>query len=389
MSTATLQQQRVQEFAYKAARFLALPYFTWRFNTTADPEPDLPAPYVVVANHVTELDFFFLGKIFKTPMGFVVGHGLLQNKLLGKLLVDYFGCIGKQKGVTDMKMTMTMLRRLQQGRNLAIFVEGNTTFDGRTGPFPPATGGLLKAMNAGLVTVRIEGGYFALPRWGRGIRKGRTRCKVINTFTKDRLAQMSGEEINGILQQDLYEDAYARQEKEQVAYRGKNPAKGIEHTLYLCPQCESLNTIKGQGRQVVCASCQAKAEYTDKGYLEGDFTHRSILDWTVWQAGQIRQGLRGNGGLSRLHDEEHTLLQQMDEGEPKEVARGLMEMDSHRLSVGEVSVPIDAITGFETFRKNILQLSLKDGRHLQTAPKEGFNALKYRDLYQLIREERM
>lgn len=388
LNTASNRQQRIQEFAYKAARFVALPYFKWRFNNVADEQPSLPSPYVVVANHVTELDFFFMGHVFKTPMGFIVGHGLLQNSILAFLLEKVFGCIGKQKGVTDLKMTMMMLRRLREGRNLGLFVEGNTTFDGRTGLFPPATGGLLKAMGAGLVTVRIEGAYFALPRWGWGIRRGRTRSRVVNTFTKEQLAKISNEEINQILTRDLFEDAYARQQVDQVAYQGKIPTEGIEHALYLCPTCEQFNTIKGKGNKVRCLHCESKALFTPTGYLEGDFVHKTILDWTNWQRETLRQAFRGGGTGALLRDEEHVLMQQMDEGEPKEVARGVMTMDRQALTIGDLSLPLSSLTGFEIFRKNILQFSLNDGRYLYTAKKEGFNALKYRDLYQLIQEER-
>jgi len=53
------QHRGLQEFAYRAARLLAGPYFTWRFQAEWGKQPDISPPYVVVANHVTELDFYF------------------------------------------------------------------------------------------------------------------------------------------------------------------------------------------------------------------------------------------------------------------------------------------------------------------------------------------
>lgn len=379
--------RRLQEFAYRAARLIASPYFTWRFAATIDRMPALPPPYVVVANHVTELDFYFTGKMFSTPLGFVVGQGLLQNRFMELLLVKGFGCISKQKGTTDVRNTMQMLRRLRSGRNICLFVEGNTTFDGRTGPFPPATGGLLKAMGAGLITCRIEGAYFALPRWGCGLRRGRTAIRLVNAYPKETLAQMDAQEINHLLTRDLAEDAYLRQLAQPVAYRGRQTAQGLEHALYLCPLCESQNSLLGQGDTVLCTACHQSAVYTPYGMLAGDFPHTTIRDWCDWQKERLAVLARQQPQADLVHDPQQTLFLQDEAGRLSPLAEGRMRMSRQTLAVGEYTLPIADLTGFEIYRKNILQLSTRDGRHLQTGQQMGFNALKYRDLYDIIRKK--
>lgn len=379
--------ERLQGFAYRAGRILIVPFFTRRFNALVDEQPALSPPYVVAANHVTELDFFFLGKLFKTPMGFVVGQGLLQNRLLAFLIMKVFGCIAKQKGTADARTTMGMLRRLKAGRNVCLFVEGNTTFDGKTGPIPSATGSLLRAVSAGLVTCRIEGGYFAMPRWGKGIRRGRTACRVISTYTNETLSRMSKEQINQLLAQDLYEDAYARQENAPVPYIGKKTAEGIEHALYLCPLCLTQGSIAGTGNQVACKACGKTSEYTPYGILEGDFPLSTILDWTAWQKEKLKKKLLESPCQPILHDDLQTLYQQQADRTLKKFAEGAMRMDGESFMIGQFSMPIEEITGFEIYRKNILQLTLSDGRLFQTGRMHGFNALKYRDLYSIIKEK--
>jgi 1-acyl-sn-glycerol-3-phosphate acyltransferase len=377
----------LQEFAYRAARFLLVPFFIRRFNTVVDKQPALLPPYVVAANHVTELDFFFLGKLFSIPMGFVVGQGLLQNRLLAFLIVKVFGCIGKQKGIADARTTMGILRRLRSGRNVCLFVEGNTTFDGRTGLIPPATGSLLRAVSAGLVTCRIEGGYFAMPRWGKGIRKGRTACKVINIYTKEMLSRMSVLQINQLLAQDLYEDAYARQELVPVPFIGKKKAEGIEHVLYLCPSCSSQASILGTGDQAVCQACGKTACFTTYGKLEGDFVFSTILEWMAWQKEELAKRFQENPAQPILTDDIQVLFQKQNDSTLTKYASGGMLMDGKALQIGQFSTPVAKITGFEIFRKNILQFALEDGRQYQTGRKQGFNALKYRDLYSIIKEK--
>ncbi|NLW20671.1 MAG: 1-acyl-sn-glycerol-3-phosphate acyltransferase [Clostridiales bacterium] len=375
----------LQEFSYRAARLLAGPYFTWRFGAWIDQQPDLAPPYVVVANHVTELDFYFTGMLFRTPMGFVVGRGLLQNPWLNRLLVTGFGCIGKQKGATDAQTTLSMLRRLRQGRNVCLFVEGNTTFDGRTGPFNQASGGVLKAMGAGLVTCRIEGGYFALPRWGRGIRRGRTAIRVVNTYSKEQLAGMTSEALNRQLAQDLFEDAYARQQAAPVAYRGKRKAEGLEHALYQCPVCQGFNSLRGSGDSLECLECGTTALYTEFGMLEGGFPLTSILEWTTWQKEQMAARFRDDPAQTLAQDPGQQLFIQQEDGSLRLLDEGVMRMSGLALTLGSFETPLEKISGLEIYRKNILQFTLRDGRHLQTGSLPGFNALKYRDLYDITK----
>lgn len=381
------KHRKLQDFMYRAARFLALKTFFGRFNISADPEPDLPAPYVVIANHVTDYDFAFIASVFRTPLSFVVGRGLMQNSLVRLILVRGFGCIGKLKGAKDARTTLAMLRRLRAGRNVCLFAEGNTTFSGRTGAFPAATGSLLKSVNAGLVTCRIEGGYFALPRWGKGIRKGRTACRVVRVYRKEELAGMGADEINAALQRDIQEDAYLRQAKEAVRFSGRNKAWGIGHALYLCPGCQSFNTILGEGDEIRCEACGKSARYEETGRINGDFGIETITDWVVWQKGQLEEMISRPGDSTGISDPNQSLCLQDEEGQLESLANGEMRMDRNALSVGGFSIDCERISGFEIYRKNVIQFTADDGRHYQTGGPEGFNALKYRDLYEILREK--
>lgn len=379
--------RRRQEFFYRLARRLLLPYFSRRFNTTADPQPGLPAPYVVVSNHVTELDFFLTGQVFSEPMGFVVGEGLLRNPLLRFILVKGFGCIAKQKGAADARTAMGMLRRLREGRNVCLYAEGNTTFDGRTGEIPPATGALLRAVKAGLVVTRIEGAYFSMPRWGRGIRRGMTRCRVAGVYTAEELAGMTDGEVNSLLARLLSLDAYFEQEREQVPYRGKNPAGGIHHVLYLCPQCLSQGTLAGEGERVRCAECGMETVYTPTGFFEGRKPFPGIRDWADWQRERLRELLAAPGGQLAVEDRGQTLME-MRGGAFVPVAEGTLALAGRALTISGYAFPLETLPGLEIYRKNVLQFSTPDGRRFQTRPNGAFNALKYRDAYRIIREQK-
>ncbi len=377
--------QRFQETLYRILRFLLLPVFTALFQAKVEKGPMTDTPVIVVANHVSDYDFIYPAKVMKAPLSFVVGEGLLRKKWLRKLLVDGLGCIPKQKASKDATTTVAIYRRLKQGRNVCIFVEGNTTFSGVTGPFPEATGKLFGLVDAGLITLRIKGGYFLKPRWGRGLRRGKTACRVVATYSKEQLKAMSASDINGLLAKDLYEDAYDRQEKAPERYKSRFRAEGLEHALYLCPKCHAQNSLLGVQSELVCTSCKAKAEFTETGHIRGDFPYSTVRDWLAWQKEELKRNTASEGSVFLLKDSHQTLFYKTlnDEMEPK--AEGVMQMDSKKLMIGDFFLPIHEIAGLEIYRKNVIQFSTRDGRYFQTDKQKGFNALKYRDLYEILK----
>lgn len=372
----------LQHALYRSLRFLAIPFFTWRFALTSEKQPKGQGPYLVVANHCTELDFIFVSKAFHEPLGYVVGSGLLQNKLLSFVLLRLLGCIPKKKGAVDAGTTLGVVRRLRQGRNVCLFAEGNTCFDGRTDQIAPATGTLVKAARATLVTCRIEGGYFALPRWGRGIRRGKVHLRIMGVYPKEKLEALDAKAVQALMEGDLFEDAYQRQEEEQVVYKGQNLAGGIEHVLYCCPGCQGMNTLRGQSDQVICCHCGPMARYRQDGFFEGNRPFRSVQAWTDWQRGQLMAQAEGKSGQALLWDEGVQLLR--NEDQPRLLAEGRLLMDLQHLQLGEHRFELKALQGFEIYRKNVLQFSTQGGEHFQTSAPKGFNALKYRDLYRFV-----
>ncbi len=386
MPKAVVSGVRRHSVSYRVARVLLTPLFSLLFRFRADRQPCLPSPYLVISNHVTEYDFFLVGRSFSRPMYFVISETLYRNRYLSLFLRVFFSPILKRKGMSDAGAAMALARRLRAGKNVCLFAEGNTTFDGRTGRIPPSTVGLLQASGAGLVTYRIEGGYFSLPRWGYTLRRGRTRGIVVQQYTRDELAAMDPARISAAIEEDLSLDAYAQQAKDPIAYRGRRAAEGLEHALYLCPECSKIGMLRSQGSHLTC-DCGLLVRYTEYGYLEGNSPFRTIADWTRWQKARLReQAQSGNGPV--LCDGEETLYRLEGGHRLSAVATGTMCMDCHALSVGSFRLPLRDIAGMAVFRKNILLFSDTSGNSYELAARRTRNALKYRDLFEILGEKK-
>lgn len=379
---------RRHALAYRVARALVTPYFVRRFNFHTGAEPDIAGPFLLVINHVTELDFMLAGAAFSAPLAFVVGDTLLTAPVVGWLLRVLFGMIPKNKGIADAGTAMGILRRLRGGQNVCLFPEGNTCFDGRTGPFPQGTGSLARAVGVPLVTYRISGAYLALPRWGRGIRTGRTCGQVAGVYPPDKLKAMTPGEINALIARDLSVDAYADQMASPVAYRGKKRAEGLEHALYLCPGCGEIGSLAARDDAVTCSACGLRAVLDEYGAFEGGKPHPHIQAWTDSQRAWLHKRVLAAQGAPVLEDQDQTLYERGEGRQLLPAARGKLVMDAQELAVGEKRFALSELTSLEIYRKSILLLAASDGKRYQLHSKKPFNALKYRDMFNILKAER-
>ncbi len=387
MSTPSGKALRRNARLYSVLRLIIAPFVARRFRFGSDTAPGFPSPYVVISNHVTELDFFFAARTFKRPMTFVVSETLLRNPFVAWLFGDMFGCISKQKGTADVQTAMGMLRWLRQNGNVCLYAEGSTTFDGRTAPIPEATGTLLRTVGAGLITYRMEGAYFAMPRWGRGLRRGKIRGRVVNTYPPEVLKDMSAESINAAIAADLWEDAYARQEQEQMPYLGRRPAENLEYALYYCPRCEQHGTLKTRDDSVFCA-CGMRARYLDTGFFENDFPFRGIDKWMAWQREHLRRAIARADDAPLFTDDNQQLSLRGQGHSLQALTEGRLAISPRSLALGDTFFPLQDITGMEIFRKGILLFSTVQGQHYQISSPYARSALKYRDAWQFVKEGR-
>lgn len=356
---------------YQLLRPLIVVFLFFKFNYRFKKARDLPETYLVLSNHTTDFDFLMVASSFPDQMYFVGSEHIARWKLLYSIVTYCFGLVTRSKGTTASSTVLEMLRLLRGGHNVCLFAEGSRCWDGVTGPILPATGKVLKKARCGLVTYRIEGGYFASPRWSTSTRRGRVCGAPVNIYTADQLAAMTADEINAAINRDLYEDAYARQLEAPAPYKGKGLAEGMENFLFICPQCGKLDTIRTQGDTVSCASCGMTFRYDRYGMLEG-LPFRTVKELADWQKEQVAEAAAAglaytapSATLRRVENHQETLL-----------CQGSVSMDGSALTCGDTVIPMDAITNFDIHGKRGLVFSTADG-YYELKPDAPANALKF------------
>ncbi len=240
-------------------------------------------PFVVIANHQAALDFVNLIGATKRPMSFVISYSFF-NTLPIKGFLRKMGVIPKQQfqsSVTDMKRMKTVIDR---GEALVIYPAGLMCEDGLSTPIPQATYKFLKWLGADVYVARSAGSYFVMPKWGKGLRPGRTEIDIYKLFSREELAQTELNELKRRCDEALLFDAYREQESIQAFYSGGSNIEGLQHVLYKCPHCgQEFSMYVRDKSTIYCWECGYAQRSDSRGFLHlvGDVGEeiRYVSDW--------------------------------------------------------------------------------------------------------------
>lgn len=110
---------------------------------------------IVAANHPTWLDPILLGAYLPRKPYFIAKAEVFRYRVFNPL-IRYLGGFPVHRGMPDIRAIRHSLRLLQEGKVLAIFIEGSRTF--KAGPSPkPGVGMLAVKSGAPIVPVAIQG----------------------------------------------------------------------------------------------------------------------------------------------------------------------------------------------------------------------------------------
>jgi len=251
-------------------------------------------PYLVLLNHQTAFDQFFVGTAFKGAVYYVATEDLLSKGWVSKVINYLVAPIPIKKQTTDMRAVMTCAKVAKEGGTIALAPEGNRTYCGRTLEFKKSVVKLAKLTKLPLAFFKIEGGYGVQPRWSDTIRKGKMRAYVAKVIEYDDYKNLSDDELYDIIKENLWQDESSGAEQ----YHGKRLAERLERALYVCNDC-GLSEFHSKGDIIACKKCGKKIRYaTDKSLVGINcvFPFNSVAEWYDYQKAFIN-GL----DLSKYH----------------------------------------------------------------------------------------
>ncbi len=241
-------------------------------------------PFVVIANHQAALDFVNLIGLTARPMTFVISKSFYSTLPI-KGFLQKMGVIPKQQFQTTVADMKKMKAVVDAGQPLVIYPAGLMCEDGLSTPIPNATYKFLKWLNVDIYVAKTCGTYFAMPKWGKGMRPVKTFIDVYKIFSKEELESIDLSTLQQKTEQALIFDAYREQEQLQVKYAGNRNIEGLEHVLYQCPACEQEFSMAVCHKDTIfCSNCgfaQRSDEYGFLHKLDGPGEEiRYVSDWS-------------------------------------------------------------------------------------------------------------
>lgn len=365
---------------YNILRPLVGAFLFFRFGYRYKKVRNLPDTYIVLSNHVTDYDPLFVGVCFPRHMYFVASEHISRWKIAYKLIQYILKPIMRPKGTTASSTVMEMIKTLRSGTNVCLYPEGARSWDGVTAPILASTGKMVKSAKCGMVTFRIEGGYFVSPNWSFGnSRKGPIRGNVVNVYTAEQVAAMSVDEINEAITTDLHEDAYERQLVAPKKYKGKNLAQCLEHMISHCPHCNAIDTLKSEGNSVTCKECGHTFTYDEYGMLSGT-TYTTAKDLFTWQKEQIEK----DAAADATYTAPDGTLTTVANGAEQLVSEGAISLNREELTCGDTTIKLNDITDMAMHgRRTLVFSTVKD--YYELIPAAESNVLKFHMLYQMYK----
>lgn len=281
------RKEKIQDFVLK---LITPPVYLWMFrdvkitvNKTEEVDFNRREPYLMLANHTFLFDVIHIPMRFKIPP-YIVASQTLFTKQPTKFLLNHVAhCIPKSKGASDTRTARGLIGAIKRGYPVVIFPEGNTTFHGNTKYIEHSTMKLIKKLNVDVITCNVKGGYLSKPRWATSKRKNRqVQLNYEIAIHKEELSKMSIDEISDLIKEKLYNNDYEYQKEVMIKRPGKKLAEGLENILYICPECESVNTLVTKGNNITCSHCKTEGHMNEYGLING-FKFDNPIDWDEWQ----------------------------------------------------------------------------------------------------------
>ena len=295
------------------------------------------APYVLLCNHESFEDFYYISQMAHPRRPSYLVNEYYCSRPLLRTLAKKGGILSKKLFTPDMAAPLGILRTIRRGYPVVIFPEGRLSPDGRSNPIVESGAALYRRLKVPLVLVRIDGAYWAHPKWRKKRFRSPVRLSVRRVLLPEELAALTDGGLDELIRTELYNDASAR---ESGPYPQRGKAVGLEGLLYRCIDCGALYRTAGVGDELVCRACGARRR------LDGHYRFTAAPGTIAGYYDAIRRMEARESALLPLHAAVRTKIFGADGG-PTRREKGACTLDErgfrYRSASEDFSVPLDRL----------------------------------------------
>ncbi len=266
----------------------------------------LKPPYIVLSNHTQFADFLVS---FRATRPYNFNNIATLDGYVGlSKAMEKLGCACHRKFTTDISLVRAVHKVIHEyGDILYMYPEARYSNVGTTALIPDVVAKLVKKNKVPLVVMIHHGNYLNAPFWDfRQHRKVPFKATMKQVLTAEQVEEMTVDEINEVIQREMYYDEYKWQKENNIRITEDFRADGLNKILYKCPHCMAEGKTVGKGIHLTCESCGKQWELTELGEMkalngETEFSH--IPDWYEWERKCVRQEILD--GTYKFEDSVH------------------------------------------------------------------------------------
>jgi len=246
----------------------------------------LKAPFLLLSNHVGFWDPFVIGHFLPKFIHFVSSDAAFRSPLL-RFFLTRLGTIPKKKNIRDTKVIRDIMAVIQQGENVGIFPEAVRNWAVMSQPMDKSIAKLIKLLKVPVVVSILKGMNLFNPRWSTKLRRTRVEVEYKILLDRKKVNKLSEDEIFILLKEGLFHDEIEYQKQHKNKVYSKQKAEYINHAIYVCPECNSIDSFTASNNDFVCRVCAYDIHINSFGFFErknvGKFYFENIRDWYNWQ----------------------------------------------------------------------------------------------------------
>ena len=237
-------------------------------------------PFVLLTNHPSSVDVYYAtSTVFPKRLSFIMNKYYFKFKFF-RFVFNKFGCIPKKLFSPDIGTIKKTLRAAKSGYPIFMCPEGRLGLDGTNYYITKETGKFIKQLKLPIVILKINGSYLSKPKWRKHRIKSFVETKVVKIINKEEVLEKDVNEINDIINKSLSYNDFEYAKENNLKYKDKNKAKGLENVIYYCPECKKEFTIETKGNSIFCNHCGFKLDILENySFSENKYNINNIHEW--------------------------------------------------------------------------------------------------------------
>lgn len=328
---------------------------------------------IVLSNHQTDIDPLLVNLSFTRLLRPLTTDNVFRKGLIGYVLKK-FGGIPKRKGAVDVKSSIELFRAAKNNESIIIFPEGNRTYAEFQYYVSTSLIKMIKMMKKTIVIFNIHGGNGTRPRFKHKVRRGKFYGEIKKVLTYKEYKDIPDEVLLSIIMDNIR--VYDSDSGE--LYKSKRRAEYLERMFFVCPACNSTQSLYSKKELVFCEKCGLEIEYTEDLHLKAKkpgLSMTKLVDWYLYQKMWVKNyNCPKNAPI--FWDENVKLFSSEVDQKKVKITSGKMLLTSENLTIGNKIFDLAGIEVASPVSGTKLCFT-HNGKSYQVNGHVRFNPLKY------------